>query len=397
VRRAFLVLLLALTSCSSATNVFNETPTSTPSAHPAPAQLDRTALAALLAQLGPVISTHRHGYHLDLGWGAGASVAPAGPYAHSQPVADLLATISTGDVGGAAQSTADELKGLSGPQGATYLLITKALHRVGPSLERCAQSQDAAVPIDCRAKQISDGIFNDWFARDTKTYFHVGDTTTVYRPVDAFSAGCALVVAGFAEHELPPQPGANQPPGRVEAGDAIIKQQMHSAVDQHFGFVAGLLTATNNGGVQTTDFHASVADQAGIAEMLLQAFDTSREQTYLADAAAILQPLLDERVSVRGSKGYFSGFDLQGSGQPDNTADLEAGLLVLEAAHHYDRDDGNRFARVEEKAAQVVLGSVPGLDPAQGLPVHPGEARSGIVTALAVIVLGEVLRPAVIP
>jgi hypothetical protein len=135
-----------------------------------------------------------------------------------------------------------------------------------------------------------------------------------------------------------------------------------------------------------------VADQAGIAEMLLQAFDASREQTYLADAATLLQPLLDERVSVRSRRGYLSGFDLQGAGQPDSTVDIEAGLLVLQAAHHFDRDDGNRFARLEEKAAQAVLDSVRDIDAAQGLPPGAGTARSGVLTALAVSALGDVLR-----
>jgi hypothetical protein len=337
------------------------------------------------------MAAHLHDGHLDVTWGAGAAGSPAGPYANTQGVADMLAAIGA-PAGVLPQSTVDELKGPSGPQGATYVLISKAVRNLVPSLDKCPQSQDVAAPVECRAKQISDVLFSDWFAHDTKTYFHVGDTTTVYRPVDAFSAGCALVVAGFAEHEVPPQPGANQPAGRVEAGDAIVKQQMHSALDQHYGFAATLLTATNTGGVQTTDFHATVADQAGIAEMLLQAFDASREQVYLADAATMLKPLLEERVAMRGSNGYLSGFDLQGSGQPDSTVDIEAGLLVLQAAHHYDRDDGNRFARLEEKAARAVLASVHGFDPAQGLPFTAGSASSGIVTALGVTVLGEVLR-----
>ena len=100
------------------------------------------------------------------------------------------------------------------------------------------------------------------------------------------------------------------------------------------------------------------------------------------------------------------GFDLRGSGPAaDAAVDVEAGLLVLQAARHYDRLGGHRFARLEEKGAQSVLaaagaasGGSDGLPGAllqrrsgQAFVAGTPSAHSGLVTALGVVVLSQVL------
>jgi hypothetical protein len=240
---------------------------------------------------------------------------------------------------------------------------------------------------------VTDGLYAAWYAPDTKMFFKAGETSTIYRPVDALAVGAALVVGGFRTHEEQ----------KIQAGANIIQREMRTDIDGHFGMLAGLVTATAAGGHDITDYNTRLADQAGAAEILLEAFDASREQQYMADAQKLLQPLLDERVQLRvGSGGYLPGFDLQSSGPPDHgPSDVVATLLVLQAARHYDRDDGDHFARLEETAAAALMTLVGsdrklGGDPGAGLPAGVPEsgfgARSGLVTALAVVVLGDVAR-----
>ena len=216
-------------------------------------------------------------------------------------------------------------------------------------------------------------------------FLHVGDTTTVYRPVEAISLGAALVVDGYAEHDEV----------KIQAGSNIVSHEMKNDFDQHFGLAYGLVSVTAQGGHDVVDSNARLADQAGIAEALLEAFDASREQQCLSDARVALQPLMDEVAAIRGDSGYVSGFDLRGAGPSGGPVDLEAALLTLEAARHYDRDDGGRFARLEENAARALFGGIANLDAARGLPgvIQPqGESqRSGVVTGLALVVIGRVV------
>ena len=89
---------------------------------------------------------------------------------------------------------------------------------------------------------------------------------------------------------------------------------MKSDFDQHFGLAYGLVSVTATGGHDVVDSNSRLADQAGIAEALLQAFDASREQQYLSYARSTLHPLMDETAAIRGDSGYVSGFDLRGAG-----------------------------------------------------------------------------------
>jgi hypothetical protein len=226
-------------------------------------------------------------------------------------------------------------------------------------------------------------------------FLHLGDTTTVYRPVEAISVGSALVVAGYAEHDET----------KIQAGSNILAVEMRNDFDPHFGLVYGLVSVTSKGGHEVADSTTHLADQAGIAEALLRAFDASREQQYFADARTVLQPLLDEAVGIRGDAGYVTSFDLHTAGPADGTPiDLEAALLALRAARHYDRDDGGRFTHLEENAALALLagaaqtnpsGGLPGSLPARNGTTQPSNAgtapRSGVVSALAVVTLDEVL------
>jgi uncharacterized protein YyaL (SSP411 family) len=217
-------------------------------------------------------------------------------------------------------------------------------------------------------------------------FLHLGDTTTVYRPVEAISVGAALVVAGYAEHDET----------KIQAGANIIAVEMRNDFDPHFGLAYGLVSATNKGGHDAADSTTHLADQAGIAEALLQAFDASREQQYFADARTVLQPLLDEAVGIRGESGYVTAFDLNTAGPADGAPiDVEAAVLTLRAARHYDRDDGGRFAHLEENATLALLAGAAKSNPSAGLPgtlpAQGSALRSGVVSALAVVTLGEVV------
>ena len=70
-------------------------------------------------------------------------------------------------------------------------------------------------------------------------------------------------------------------------------------------------------------------------------------------------------------------------------------MLTLRAARHYDRDDGGRFAHLEENATLALLAGAAKTNPAGGLPgtlpATGSAARSGIVTTLAVVTIDEVL------
>jgi hypothetical protein len=204
--------------------------------------------------------------------------------------------------------------------------------------------------------------------------------------VEAISVGAALVVAGYAEHDE----------GKIQAGANIISVEMKHDFDTHHGMAYSLVSVTAQGAHGVVDGTTRLADQAGIADSLLAAFDASREQQYFAHARTVLEPLMDEAVAFRSDLGYYSGFDPGGappaSGDP---LDIEAGVLILEAARHYDRDDGGRFSHLEENAAQALLGSAAKLNPETGLsgsiPAQGASKPSGVVSALAVVAIDEVL------
>jgi hypothetical protein len=198
--------------------------------------------------------------------------------------------------------------------------------------------------------------------------------------------GAALVVAGYAEHDE----------SKIGAGSNIISVEMRNDFDPHFGLAYGLVSVTLQGGHSVADSNTHIADEAGIAEALLQAFDASREAQYFVDARTVLQPLLDETVGIRGDTGYVSSFDVRTAGPTEGTpVDVEAAVLALQAAHHYDRDDGGRFAQLEENAARALIGGAARFDPAAGIPgtllAQGPSVRSGVVTSLAVLVLGSVV------
>ena len=71
--------------------------------------------------------------------------------------------------------------------------------------------------------------------------------------------------------------------------------------------------------------------------------------------------------------------------------------MILEAARHYDRDDGGRFSRLEENASQALLGGAAVVPLDGGLPVQPGAPKSGVISALAVVVIDEVLTDLAAP
>ena len=391
---ALAVLLLA--SCTQGTNGAFSEPSSSPSPV-SPAKLDLAALGKLRDQLAGALVAHTTAGHLDPAWGSGADFTLAGPYrnvAASTDALDLLAArvlLASGGAGAGLQaasgqlaaSTASEYHDLNGPNGGAYLALARL--SAGSGSTPCPTPGPGPDPT-CQRSGFSDALKTGWYAADSKSFFHVGDPTTVYRPVEAIGVGAALVVAGYDEHN----------DDKINAGSDIIGKEMASDFDQHFGLAYGLMTADPKGGRQATDTNARAADQAGIAEMLLQAFDASREQQYLADARSVLQPLLDNGAGLRTPSGYVSGLDLKGSGAAPGTAvDLEATALVLQAARHYDRDDGGRFARLEEAAAQSLLAAAAATDASQGLPGGlTGQApssRSGLATAVAVVALSDVI------
>ena len=412
-----LLLAAVMASCTQNTGGgFTESPSPIPAGPGPRARLDLNGLSGVRAAAATGLGQHLHSGALDLTWGGGAAAAVVGPYTDAVPEADAMALQAirslalipaAGGDAAVVQKAAvtgvatQAFKQLDGPRGGAYLLLVDSAHPaapgrpsgVDPTPSSCSEASPVDVKPGCLSRQVSDGLMAAWYAPDTTMFFKVGETSTVYRPVDALTVGSALVVGGFKLHNEQ----------KIQAGTNIIRDEMRSDIDGHFGMLAGLVTATAIGGHDVTDYNTRLADQAGSAEALLEAFDASREQQYLADAQKLLQPLLDERVTLRApAGGYISGFDLQSSGPPDHgRADLVATLLVLQAARHYDRDDGGHFAHLEETAAgalQTVVGSdrKQGGDPATGLPAilpESGSAtRSGLATALAVVVLGDVLR-----
>jgi hypothetical protein len=381
-------LVSTLAACTSGPpgGGFSESPSPAIATPIAPAQLDTAALQSLRDRLASALAAHATD-HVSLSWGPGAAYQHPGPYRDEQLTVDalgLLAAAGAPSLGGhrnqLAAATVAQAHSLDGPQGAAYLLLERAFPGAATG---CSSGGDSSRG-QCLLRQISDGLMAAWYARDTKSFFHLGDTSTVYRPVEAIAVGCALALAGFREQNF----------DKIDAGQAIVEKELKADFDDHFGMVYSLMTASAGGGRQPTDFTTRLADQAGIAQMLLQTFDVSREQTYLLGSAKALQPFADEKVALRG-RGYLTGFDLRGSGPDTQAVDVEAGLLVLQAARHYDRDDGNHFARLEETAAKAVTDSASAADPGDGLPaaLQPAGAtvRSGVVTALGVLSLNDVL------
>jgi hypothetical protein len=404
---ALAVITLAGCQQSSAGGAFSDKPspvaTATPSAH-----LDLAALRTLRSEVAAGLTGHLAGGDLAPTWGPGTPAAIAGPYLEDRMAADTLGlmaaqSLAAGPSGGSgdalaaqahtlAAASAAAAQQLDGPQGAAYLLLAQAspVPASGPSATETSSPCAPPVPgqerPQCLRRQVADGLLSAWYAPDIKMFLHLGDTTTIYRPVEAISVGAALVVAGYAEHDET----------KIQAGANIIAVEMRNDFDPHFGLAYGLTSATSKGGHEVTDSTTHLADQAGIAEALLQAFDASREQQYFADARTVLQPLLDESVGIRGEAGYVTAFDLRSAGPTDGAPiDLEAAVLTLRAARHYDRDDGGRYAHLEENATLALLAGAVRSSPGAGLPgilpAHGSASRSGVVTALAVVTLGEVL------
>jgi hypothetical protein len=404
---ALTVLTLAGCQPSSAGGAFSDKPSPVATAVPR-VHLDLGALRNLRSQVAAGLAGHLAGGGLAPTWGPGTTVAIAGPYREDSMAADTLGLMAaqslaadpSGSTGDALARQAQTLAAasaaaahqLDGPQGAAYLLMAQAspLPASGPSPTDTSNPCASAVPgqerPQCLRQQVADGLLSAWYAPDTKMFLHLGDTTTVYRPVEAISVGAALVVAGYAEHNET----------KIQAGANVISVEMRNDFDPHFGLAYGLISATSKGGHEVADSTTHLADQAGIAESLLQAFDASREQQYFADARTVLQPLLDEAVGIRGEAGYVTAFDLRSAGPADGAPiDLEAALLTLRAARHYDRDDGGRYAHLEENATLALLAGAARSNPGSGLPgilpPHSSALRSGVVSALAVVTLGEVL------
>ncbi|MFN2465167.1 MAG: hypothetical protein ABR598_02755 [Candidatus Dormibacteria bacterium] len=404
---SLVLAVLSLASCSQNTGGAFSPVSPSPVSPVQPAQLDQSALRAIhSAALGATLS-HTTTGNLDLTWGAGAPMRQVdGPYTNAVPEADALAlqairAAHAGPETAVAAATVDAFKQLDGPRGGAYLLLADAAHPppsgppapADPAPAACPTPAATAARPECLRRQVSDGLLAAWYAPDTRMFFKVGETSTIYRPVDAIAVGCALVVAGFQERNEQ----------KIQAGNQIVQREMRTDLDDHFGLLAGLVTATAQGGREVTDHVGRLADQAGAAEALLEAFDFSREQPYMSYAQRLLQPLLAEQVPLRApSGGYITAFDLQTSGPGDHlVSDVVATLLVLQAARHYDRDDGGRFARLEETAAAAlaaVLSTDRGRagDTGGGLPAIVPEAgvgvRSGLATALAAVVLADVSR-----
>ena len=397
-----LVCAALFSACGSnpAGGAFRDIPTPPPASAAPPAQLDLHALSALRDNLTRALGGHLGAPRPELSWGPGPAYALGGPYRETQGSVDQALALAAASVqatpavgagtlvaAGSASSPRPRSSSAAstGPRAGRTCCFAEGQPPGSAEKPQCPPPAGAAA-AECLLVNISDGLLAAWYAKDTKAFFHTGDTTTVYRPVEAFAVGCALVVAGFREHNF----------DKIDAGQAIVRKEMKSDLDQHYGMVYSLMTASPAGSRAATDYSTRVADQAGIAQLLVQAFNISREQEYLQDAATLLQPLTEQNVSLR-SHGYLSGFDLRGSGPDQPGVDVEAGLLVLWAAHGFDHDDGNRFARLEENAAAAVLDSVASVDPGAGLPaaVKAGapSARSGLVTALGIVALGDVAAP----
>jgi len=401
--------VLALAGCqqSSAGGAFSDQPSPVSTAAPR-AQLDLDALRDLRSRVAASLTGHVAGGDLAPTWGPGTLVPLAGPYREDAIAADTLGLMAarslaahpTSGAGDAlapqaqalASASAAAVRQLDGPQGAAYLLLAQAspTPASGPSAtdtpDPCVSPVPGQERPQCLRKQVADGLLAAWYASGTKMFLHLGDTTTVYRPVEAISVGAALVVAGYAEHDE----------SKIQAGANIIAVEMRNDFDPHFGLAYGLVSASIKGGHDVADSTTHLADQAGIAEALLQAFDASREQPYFAAARTVLQPLLDEAVGIRGESGYVTAFDLRTAGPADGAPiDVEAAVLTLRAARRYDRDDGGRFAHLEENATRALLAGAARSNPSSGLPgILPAQGsalRSGVVSALAVVTLDEVV------
>jgi hypothetical protein len=349
------------------------------------------------------MAAHSGGGHPARAWGGGAAAGLAGPYRDLDAYADLAGLLATRGLDNPAlplgndrdrallAAVASEVRDLSGPHGGAHLLLARLADERGSTA--CPEGRDnATADPRCLRAPFSDALKAGWYDAASHAFFHVGDTTTVYRPVEAIAVGCALVVSGL---------DGVQDEDKISAGMDIIKKEMESDFDQHYGLVYGLMTANPGGGRQPLDTNTRVADQAGIAEMLLQAFDASRERQLQEYARVAMAPLLDDTAGLATARGYISGFDLKSSPPANPDVDVEAGVLVLQAAHHYDVDDGNLLARVEETAARGLLAAATVAGAADGLPGALTAAgptmRSGLVTALGVLALTDVLaipRPA---
>jgi hypothetical protein len=402
--------LLLLTGCTqqSSGGAFSDQPTPNLTPQPPP-RLDLEALRMLRARVAQSLPGQVTGGELAVTWGSGVAAPLTGPYREDAAAADSLGLLAArslarrpsggpgdalaGQAQALAASTTSAFRQLDGPQGGAYLLLA----RVAPTPRAGPTATDAPLPCpsaaggvadrpECLRKHVADGLLAAWYAPDGKMFIHVGDTTTVYRPVEAISVGAALVVAGYAEHDE----------GKIQAGSNIIGVEMKHDFDPRYGLAYGLVSVTAQGAHDIADSNTRLADQAGIAQALLAAFDASREQQYFADARTVLEPLMDEAAAFRGDSGYLAGFDLRGaSPAPGGAVDVEAAVLILEAARHYDHDDGGRFSHLEENAAQALLNSAGRLSPEAGLPgtIQPqGPSKaSGVVSGLAVVAIDEVL------
>lgn len=419
---ALVPLLLAtpLAGCSQpARNVFIAPPDS-PLASPRPKpNLPVADLQALRLKVWAGLAPRLGGGHLQQSWGAGQPYGLTGPYPDAQPSLDALGLLALRSAtrmapvppppaaGAEAALTAAVLDGfhqLDGPQGAAYMLLSRAQgfsslpdspcpDSASPAVGATPDSRGAqTVAFDCARKQVADGLAKAWYGSDSRSFFHVGDASTVYRPIEAFGVGVAITASGYAERDF----------ARIDAGLAIVAREMAGDFDPATGLAYGLMTASPTGSRSATDLHAHLADQAGIAELLMEGFDVSREQSFKDQAARVLQAIVDARTRVTHD-GYLGSLDLGGGSDPV-VDDFEATALVLEAAHHYDFDDGGRFGDLEMAAAAdlVAMSCAVGVCPNQvnandpgGLPgaeaAGVGTVRSGLVSALAVVAIGEVL------
>ena len=400
---ALLVLPLAACSQGGTSNLFEQAPSS-PGSPLAKAHLDTSALDSLRVHLAASLAAHISGGHVATTWGAGSAPDVAGPYRPDQPGTDAAALLAAAlQPAGAnpleparvdvAQAAETGLRTLDGPQGGAYLLLAAADgYRSQP--DNACTGSDPAAAVACLRTQVSDGLLKAWYATDTRQFFQVGATSTVYRPVEAFAVGCALLVAGYGEHSS----------AKITAGMDIVQGEMKASLDPHYGLVYGLATRTAAGGFEPTDTVARLADQAGIAEMLLEAFDLSREAALREDAQKVLTPLLEGDVGLHTDGGLVTSIDTRGTAPAAGSpVDIEATLLALQAGAHYDRDAAPRFAGLEESMARYLAAlatsplSADGL-PGQFTPQGPS-AYSGLVTAVGVLVLADVTgaRPVPLP
>ena len=214
--------LLCLAGCTQqpAGGAFSDKPTPSLTPQPPP-RIDLEALRMLRARVAASLTGHVAGGDLAPTWGSGVAASLAGPYREDAAAADAVGLLAARSLarhpsGGAgdglagqarllATSTTAAFRQLDGPQGGAYLLLAK----VSPTPKTGPSATDAAQPCptaavggadrpECLRKQVADGLLAAWYASDTKMFLHLGDTTTVYRPVEAISVGAALVVAGYS-------------------------------------------------------------------------------------------------------------------------------------------------------------------------------------------------------